>query len=142
MRADQWTRSIASRQIGDCGHSPLVDHLLARLGEDFSEYAAVMASAFDHSDAKVIADKCAFLAEAASLTARRAQAYPQRPDDPADLWNTDKVSGLERRLARLLGIADFTRRNLGAVSYDTYAEVDSRPGRTCFTILLPISDRV
>lgn len=105
-----------------------LDHLLARLGEDFSEYAAVMASAFDHSDAKVIADKCAFLAEAASLTARRAQAYPQRPDDPADLWNTDKVSGLERRLARLLGIADFTRRNLGAVSYDTYAEVDSRPG--------------
>lgn len=105
-----------------------LDHLLARLGEDFSEYAAVMASAFDHSDAKVIADKCAFLAEAASLTARRAQAYPQRPDDPADLWNTDKVSGLERRLARLLGIADFTRRNLGAVSYDTYAEVDRRPG--------------
>jgi len=105
-----------------------LDHLLARLGEDFSEYAAVMASAFEHSDAKVIADKCAFLAEAASLTARRAQAYPQRPDDPADLWNTDKVSGLERRLARLLGIADFTRRNLGAVSYDTYAEVDSRPG--------------
>lgn len=105
-----------------------LDHLLARLGEDFSEYAAVMASAFDHSDAKVIADKCAFLGEAASLTARRAQAYPQRPDDPADLWNTDKVSGLERRLARLLGIADFTRRNLGAVSYDTYAEVDSRPG--------------
>ena len=105
-----------------------LDHLLARLDEDFSEYAAVMASAFDHSDAKVIADKCAFLGEAASLTARRAQAYPQRPDDPADLWNTDKVSGLERRLARLLGIADFTRRNLGAVSYDTYAEVDSRPG--------------
>ncbi len=105
-----------------------LDHLLARLGEDFSEYAAVMASAFDHSDAKVIADKCAFLAEAASLTAKRAQAYPQRPDDPADLWNTDKVSALERRVARLLGIADSTRRNLGAVSYDTYAEVDSRPG--------------
>lgn len=105
----------------------LLDHLLARLSEDFSDYAATMASAFGHGDAKLIADKCAFLADAAELGARRNLAYPQRPDDPADLWNTERVSGLERRLARLLGIADFTRRNLGAVSYDTYPELDTQP---------------
>jgi len=49
----------------------------------------------------------------------------QRPATPAGVWNTDNVSGLERRVARLLGIADFTRRNLGLVSYDTYNEVDA-----------------
>lgn len=106
----------------------LLDHLLARLGEDFSEYAAVMASAFGHADNAVIADKCAFLTDAATLTAERAGAYEQRPDDAQALWNTVNVSGLEHRLARLLGIADFSRRNLGAVSYDTYAEVDATPG--------------
>jgi hypothetical protein len=104
----------------------LLDHLLARLGEDFSEYAATMASAFGHTDGEVIADKCAFLADAAELTANRAGAYQQV--DPDAQWNSLNVSGLEKRLARLLGIADFSRRNLGAVSYDTYAEIDTTPG--------------
>ncbi|MBS0345601.1 MAG: diguanylate cyclase [Proteobacteria bacterium] len=106
----------------------LLDHLLARLGEDFSEYAAAMASAFAHTDDEVIADKCAFLADAAELSANRAGAYDQSLDGPADLWNSFNVSGLEKRLARLLGIADFSRRNLGAVSYETYAEIDTTPG--------------
>lgn len=106
----------------------LLDHLLARIGEDFSDYAAVMASAFGHTDAKVIADKCAFLADAPDLGSHRAGAYNQAASSAADLWNSSNVSGLERRLARLLGITDASRRNLGAVSYDTYAEVDATPG--------------
>ncbi|MDD3353009.1 YegP family protein, partial [Zoogloea sp.] len=106
----------------------LLNHLLARIGEDFSEYAGVMASAFGHPDHQVIADTCHFLADAPTTTAHRAGAYDQSSRRPDALWNSLNVSGLEIRLARLLGIADFSRRNLGAVSYDTYAEVDATPG--------------
>lgn len=106
----------------------LQDHLLARLGEDFSDYAGAMASAFGHSDARVIADKSRFLADAPEVVGQRAGAYHQAADAPEALWNSFNVSGLEIRLARLLGIADFSRRNLGTVSYDTYAEIDATPG--------------
>jgi hypothetical protein len=108
----------------------LLDHLLARVAEDFADYAGAMASAFGADAGQLIADKCGFLAEVGPLVHHRAGALNLRPVAVADdggVWNTSNVSGLERRLARLLGIADFTRRNLGAVSYDMYAEVDRVP---------------
>jgi uncharacterized protein len=106
----------------------LLDHLLARVAEDFADYAAAMASAFGHDDDRVIADKCAFLAQVAALVHDRAGGFLQRPPTAAGFWNTPNVSGLERRIARLLGIVNADRRNLGVVSYDTYAEVDDTPG--------------
>jgi hypothetical protein len=105
----------------------LLDHLLARVAEDFADYAGAMASAFGTPTGRLIGDKCRFLAQVAATTGQRAGAMLQRPPTAAGLWNTDNVSGLERRIASLLGMADFTRRNLGLVSYDTYNEVDTVP---------------
>ena len=105
----------------------LLDHLLARIAEDFSDYSGAMGSAFHTSTGHLIGDKTRFLAEAAEVTMNRAGAMRQRPDTAADVWNTDKVSGLERRLAALLGIADFSRRDLGLVSYETDNEIDHVP---------------
>jgi hypothetical protein len=105
----------------------LLDHLLARTAEDFADYAAIMGTAFGNTSDALIADKCAFLQEVAEIGANRAGAYLQRPETSAEVWDTLNVSGLERRIARLLGIRDFSRRNLGTVSYQTYAEVDATP---------------
>jgi len=105
----------------------LLDHLLARIAEDFSDYSGAMASAFRTPTGTLIGDKARFLAAAADVTMNRAGAMFQRPDSAAEIWNTDNVSGLERRLAALLGIADFSRRDLGLVSYDTYNEIDRVP---------------
>ena len=105
----------------------LLDHLLARVAEGFAEYAAIMASAFGHTSDRIIADKCHLLADVAALGGARAAAAVQRPA-PADVWNTLNVSGLEQRVARLLGIGDFSRRNLSGVSHDEYTEVDATPG--------------
>lgn len=105
----------------------LLDHLLARTAEDFADYAAIMGVTFGDTSDQVIADKCAFLQDVAAIGADRAGAYLQRPETSADVWDTLNVSGLERRIARLLGIRDFSRRNLGTVSYQTYAEVDATP---------------
>lgn len=105
----------------------LLDHLLARIAEDFSDYAGAMASAFATPDGRLIGDKARFLATAAEVTMNRAAAMRQRPASAGEIWNTDNVSGLERRLAALLGIADFSRRDLGLVSYEAYNEIDHVP---------------
>lgn len=105
----------------------LLDHLLARVAEDFADYSGAMASAFGTPTGRLIGDKCRFLAQVAASTGHRAGAMLQRPPTAAGIWKTSNVSGLERRIASLLGIADFSRRNLGLVSYDTYNEVDGVP---------------
>jgi len=96
----------------------LLDHLLARTAEDFADYTVLMGAG-----EQAIADKSAFLRDVADLGADRAGACLQH----GEAWDTTNVSGLERRIARLLGIRDGTRRNLGTVSYQTYAEIDATP---------------
>jgi hypothetical protein len=105
-----------------------LDHLLARFAEDFHHYVSVMRTLFGETDKGVIGTKCAFLKEFPKLGGERGLAYDHSLTRPDELWNSWNVSGLERRLARLLGIQDFSRRNLAAVSYDTYSEIDATPG--------------
>ena len=105
----------------------LLDHLLARIAEDFSDYSGAMASAFHTPTGDLIGDKARFLTGAAEVTMNRAGAMRQRPTAAGEIWNTDNVSGLERRLAALLGIADFSRRDLGLVSFEAYNEIDHVP---------------
>lgn len=93
-----------------------LDHLLSRVAEDFRHYVDIMRSAFGTNDAaaelaKAIGLKCKFLADCPSLGAERSLAYDYTK--AADLWNSANVSGLERRIAHLLDIADITRRDLG-----------------------------
>ena len=102
----------------------LLDHLIARLADDFADYAGATASAFGTGAGTLIADKCAFLQDVAPAVTGRAGAMDQRPPTEAGVWNTLNVSGLERRIAGLLGIADWSRRNLGLTSYDLYDEID------------------
>ncbi len=105
-----------------------LDHLLARVAEDFHHYLSIMQSAFGTGAASVIATKYDFLRDYPALGAERALAYNHTLTSPDALWNSLNVSGLERRLARLLGIGNPSRRNLGTVSYDMYTELDRTPG--------------
>ena len=105
-----------------------LDHLIARFAEQFTDFANVMHSAFDTSSTVVIGFKCDFLKSYPGISSERSLAYNYSLKNDADLWNSENVSGLEKRLAKLLGIRNFTRRNLGEISYDVYAEVDSTPG--------------
>ncbi len=92
-----------------------LDHLLARFAERFTDYAMLQFRLDGdpiHTSQALIKDKIAFLRAYPSLSRLRHVAYNQRPDDPAQLWDSDNISGLERRVARLLGIKDATRRDL------------------------------
>lgn len=120
-----------------------LDHLLSRVGEDFHHYLNIMQSAFGAGAETALATKYQFLRDYPALGAERALAYDHTLTAPDALWDTLNVSGLERRLARLLGIANFSRRNLGVVSYDLYTELDKTPGDEYrFRVKHPVSNKI
>ncbi|WP_437819911.1 diguanylate cyclase [Sorangium sp. So ce1078] len=97
--------------------SRFLDHLVARFAERFHDYAAVMTSAFGASSASaesILRAKCEFLRSYPAISADRGLAYDASLSASGDVWNTGNVSGLEKRLARLLGLPDASRRDLGA----------------------------
>lgn len=101
-----------------------LDHLTARFAERFHDYVAIMRSAFGASAASVARVKCDFLKDYPALGAGRGLGYDASRAEPAGLWDSANVSGLERRIGRLLGLANVARRNLSAVPLDADAEVD------------------
>jgi hypothetical protein len=103
-----------------------LDHLLARVGEDFGAYLDVMRSTFGTSDTQEIGDRSRFLIDAPKLARNRGLAADLSAPTES-LWDSDNVSGLEQRIARLLGIADARRRSLTAFPYDSHGEVDGDP---------------
>ena len=105
----------------------LLDHLLARFAEDFARYADLLHTTFGVSAQEGIDSKRAFLDDYPRLSSARGLGWDLGERDPARLWDTDNVSGLERRVARLLGMPNSDRRNLSDLSYDLYAEIDSTP---------------
>jgi len=85
----------------------VLDHLIARFAERFADY--VLLSFHISGDrlktsAQLIDDKIDFLAEYPRLSRERGQAANIRPQRNAEVWNSNNISGLERRVARLLGI--------------------------------------
>lgn len=104
-----------------------LDHLIARHGERFNELAEVMRTEFGLGPEAMVRYRCDFLAGYPETGRRRGLAYNYSLTDDADLWNTLNVSGLELRLAALLGLPNPRRRNLGDIAYDVYAEVDATP---------------
>lgn len=121
----------------------ILDHLLARLGEEFHDYVAVAHTAFGDRAAADALAKANFIADYPKLGAERSLAYNWTLKDDASLWNSFNVSGLERRICRLLDISNFSRRNLGTVSYDTYTEIDTTPGDEYrFRVKHPLSNKI
>ncbi|OGQ94565.1 MAG: diguanylate cyclase [Deltaproteobacteria bacterium RIFOXYD12_FULL_57_12] len=104
-----------------------LDHLIARFAERFTDFVHIMYATFGASPESLVAIKAEFLNNYPAISSERSLAYNYSLKADKDLWNTDNVSGLEKRLARLLGIRNMTRRNLGDIAYDVYAEVDKTP---------------
>ncbi len=93
----------------------VLDHLLARFAERFADYALLsfrLSGDRLKTATQLIDDKLDFLAEYPKLSRERGQAANLRPQDPAQVWDSRNISGLERRVGRLLGIDDLTRRDL------------------------------
>jgi len=92
-----------------------LDHLLSRFAESFFDYV----NALQFSDLKLhktfdpkeaIDSKILFLKNYPEYSSQRFTAYDYT--NVASLWDTENISGLEKRLERLLGIKNIQRRNL------------------------------
>lgn len=91
----------------------VLDHLISRFAETFSDYTFVMKSLYGKStDEIVLSNKENFLKEYTSLSKDRGLGYNYTLIGESDIWNTGNISGVQKRIARLLGIKNYTQRNL------------------------------
>ncbi|WP_326984361.1 hypothetical protein VUJ46_07460 [Chryseobacterium sp. MYb264] len=91
----------------------ILDHLISRFAETFSDYTFLMKSLYGKStDEIILGNKENFLKEYPSLSKERGIGYNYTLFANSDIWNTTNISGAQKRIARLLGIKDYTQRNL------------------------------
>lgn len=95
--------------------SRLLDHLLSRFAEDVRHHAGIMRSAFGADADSLISLKSGLLENYPELGGERSLAYDYAPMTGKPLWNSPNVSGLERRIARLLDIENPDRRDLSGI---------------------------
>lgn len=91
----------------------VLDHLISRFAETFSDYTFLMKSLYGKStDEIVLSNKENFLNEYKSLSKDRGLGYNYTLMSDSDIWNTNNISGAQKRIARLLGIKNYTQRSL------------------------------
>lgn len=101
----------------------LLDHLIARFAEKFSEYTFLMKQVYGSAATELtVAAKQRFLKDYPNISANRGGAFNYYRQSSDRLWDTDNVSGAEVRIARLAGFKekDFWRRNLSASFVEIY----------------------
>lgn len=101
----------------------ILDHLLARFGEQFSDYVlhlfqpgiAPEEDPWLQPYGKYLQDKAAFLHQLPTLGSERGKAYNIKASDEhggADIWNSFNVSGLKKRVYALLGLGQAREESL------------------------------
>lgn len=99
----------------------ILDHLLARFAEKFGDYAFLMKTLYGTaSDEIILANKEAFLQDYIAISADRGNAFNYYKQEEKTLWDTNNISGFQKRVARLVGIKEYSRRNLTASFIDIY----------------------
>ncbi|WP_372650880.1 hypothetical protein [Draconibacterium sp.] len=119
----------------------LLDHLLARFAENFSQYSFLMKQLYGNYAGQAVIDaKQQFLSEYGEIVKMqngvkevknkgisnwRGSAFNYFDQKPAQLWNTINVAGAQKRIARLCGVQDFSRRDLSASFAEIYELEDA-----------------
>ncbi|MEM9212732.1 MAG: hypothetical protein AAGD25_00015 [Cyanobacteria bacterium P01_F01_bin.150] len=100
--------------------SRFLDHILARFAESFTDYVLLNYQLFEEEkllsreqfEQQTIEEKTRFFRNYPLLSHDRFRAFNYCACDNNDVWNTDNVSGFQRRMASLLGIQNSRRRDL------------------------------
>jgi len=122
---NRWQQLYEPKNVFEDRRSRFLDHLLARFAESFNDYALLMYT-INYNEkteekidfAEITDAKIRTLKAYDDISSNRGKAFnyfPQKNDftiDTNKLWDTDNVSGLEKRISFLTGIKDFTRRFL------------------------------
>lgn len=84
-----------------------LDHQMARFAEQFTDYALMVYAYIDNNTLaadKLIKNKIEFLKDYPFISANRGRSFNYK--DPDHVCSSENVSGLQRRLQRLLGFRD------------------------------------
>lgn len=122
---NDWQKLYESREVFLDRRNRFLDHLMSRFAESFNEYVLLMYS-LDYTTqqetkidpADMISNKIEFLKDYPVMSYERGRAFnysPRNPDftiDASKLWDTDNVSGAERKLSSLGGFSNYYRRFL------------------------------
>jgi uncharacterized protein YegP (UPF0339 family) len=104
----------------------LIDHLIARFAEKFSDYSFLMKELYGNfANEAILHSKEAFLGDYNITSQQRGSAFNFYNQPPAKIWDTDNVSGVQKRIARLSGMKNYFRRNLSASFVEIYDLIDS-----------------
>ena len=99
----------------------LLDHLLARFAERFSDYTFITKMLYGTAaDEVVLRSKEDFLKDYKLVSKNRGKAFQYFNQLPENLWNTPNVSGVQKRISRLLGMKNYNRRHLSESFVDMY----------------------
>ena len=100
----------------------ILDHLMARFAEKFGEYAFLMKTLYGSAANEIVlANKKAFLNDYKVISLERGGAFNYYEQPEENLWDTNNVSGLQKRISRLLGLKNYNRRVLSASFVDIYS---------------------
>ncbi len=99
--------------------------MLARFAENMNDYAFAMLEGFGEDvTSATLWHKSRLLQEYPEISSNRARSFNYYAEE-SEPWNTFDVTGLEHRIARLLGIRNYSRRDLTVYNYDIYLEEDT-----------------
>ncbi len=104
-----------------------LDHLMARFGEQFNDYALMLYSYTDNkkiADKILINDKIAFIEEIPFAGSNRARAYNYK--DAGNICNDNNIAGLKKRIQQLLGIKELDDYIVFAEETDAQGKITSR----------------
>lgn len=117
---NEWQQLYESRDLFESRRGRFLDHLLARFAESFNEYALLMykINYEDRSEEKMsfadmAASKIRTLENYVEISSNRGKAFDYTMGD----WDTENVSGLEKRICFLTGIENFRRRFLYCIQH-------------------------
>jgi hypothetical protein len=104
---DSAPAETAAESLAEGGRkNRFLNHLMARFAEEVTDYS-LLTHGRDCAE-KLIADKCAFLRDYREIGGGRGRGF----DYTRPSWETDNVSGLEKRISRKLGLSQYRRRHL------------------------------
>lgn len=111
-----------------------LDHLLNRFSESFYDYASILSSLFPSlSPLKIIDAKRTFLKQYPAYSGERGKAYNY--GDKNNLWDSDNISGFEKRVGRLLGFENIKRRTLVNIYFKIQEDSSVTPAQYWFEII-------
>ena len=93
----------------------IIDHLLSRFAESFGDYAFLMNMLYGSAAEEVtLINKRAFLKDYIAISSERGCGFNYYKQPHKNLWNTENISGFQKRVSRLVGVKDYSRRHLTA----------------------------